>query len=312
MSFFKIKYINKTTSSFRKVIFSAGFFVVVLSLSGCGGSQPSGKRGAFEGRNVNNARQSTVTQNIEIDDLRDIAASDGNQTAQATGVKTIDGQFMDLKPNLLFEENIRDDDDRFDRLEYAVQDIRNEFDKMTPAINRLISIENDIKELHEQLSILVDSGGIVATPIQEKTDDPVVLSNGKTLNNVNLPVPERPKDPVKTPKKTYSKSVTSPQINIADHSGKTRVVFETPQKESYNLNFDSENQLITIETKASVQQSLLSKMSKRSKKIVDITHDTQSNTVAILTKNITSVSDGNYLAPTAGKNYHRYYFDLFH
>jgi len=64
------------------------------------------------------------------------------------------------KTNVLFSEPLSDEADRFDRVENAVQDIRDEFDKMSPSINRLISIESDIRELHDQLKILIDNGSL--------------------------------------------------------------------------------------------------------------------------------------------------------
>jgi hypothetical protein len=44
-----------------------------------------------------------------------------------------------------------DEADRLDRLENAVQELRNDFDTITPAITRLVAIEGDIQKLITQL-----------------------------------------------------------------------------------------------------------------------------------------------------------------
>ena len=55
----------------------------------------------------------------------------------------------------LFAANIRDTDERFDRLENAVTEIRREFNAVMPAIVRLVAIEEDIQELVQQLQLLL-------------------------------------------------------------------------------------------------------------------------------------------------------------
>lgn len=64
---------------------------------------------------------------------------------------------LGVKTNMLFTESMRDPDDRFERLENAVQEMRNDYDAMLPSVLRLVAIEKDINELVVQLDTLLKS-----------------------------------------------------------------------------------------------------------------------------------------------------------
>lgn len=142
------------------------FFVMLaaLILGGCATNDGKSSRGAFDGRDISNARKVEVKNNINIDDLRDVSEADSEtdsqQSVRSSGIKTTDGQLLGFKTKILFSESLSNEADRFDRLENAVQDIRDEFDKMSPSINRLVSIESDIRELHDQLKVLINNGSL--------------------------------------------------------------------------------------------------------------------------------------------------------
>lgn len=306
MPHYRIKKLHRIFKNEGKIFFLPLVILSVLLISGCSLLSDDSSDGAFSGRNASDARKVELKKSIGLDDLREIAESDSEQTANATGIKTTNGQFLDFKTDLLFEDRLRDKDDRLDRLENAVQDIHNDFSKMLPAINRLISIEGDIKELHKQLSILVDNGSLDEESKQAKP-------SSFKKENVKLPVPERPKS---TKKKAPSKAatVTSLKVNVGDHADKTRVVIKTPKKENFNVSFDKDNQLVTIESNISIPSSQLKIASRKSKKIMEGSPNLQStknNASVLLTKDIKSISKGAYIGPTDSKNYHRYYFDLF-
>lgn len=126
-----------------------------LALSACGESTPRGYAGS----------PSTSTS----DTLKPIAlppgAADRPALPGTTGMeKTADGLPV-LSPKgvntALFTGKVNDDN-RFVRLENAVQELRNDFDAMAPAIVRLVSIEKDIQNLIAQLDVL--TGGAVSAP----------------------------------------------------------------------------------------------------------------------------------------------------
>lgn len=59
----------------------------------------------------------------------------------------------------LFDESARSDEERFERLESAVQSLRDEIDTLSPSVQRLIAVQQDIQQLSSQLEILVRNEG---------------------------------------------------------------------------------------------------------------------------------------------------------
>jgi len=55
----------------------------------------------------------------------------------------------------MFAEKMKNSDDRFDRLENAVTDMRREFEAVKPAIVRLVAVEGDMQNLMSQLESLL-------------------------------------------------------------------------------------------------------------------------------------------------------------
>ena len=57
----------------------------------------------------------------------------------------------------LFTAPLKDENERFVRVETAVQDIRDEINGFAPAITRLVAVEKDIQDLVEQLDVLLQN-----------------------------------------------------------------------------------------------------------------------------------------------------------
>ncbi len=62
-----------------------------------------------------------------------------------------------LKTTRLFDEPLRNTGERVDRLENTVQQIKDDFDAVTPAVVRLVAIEKDIQGLIGQLETLMET-----------------------------------------------------------------------------------------------------------------------------------------------------------
>jgi hypothetical protein len=98
--------------------------------------------------------------------------TEGNFTVSAEPPQT-GGNTNGLQPprginaKRLFSESIRDEDKRFERLETAVQSIRDDFDTMAPSIRRLEAVEGDIQELVGQLETLLKNEGATPAPVEE-------------------------------------------------------------------------------------------------------------------------------------------------
>ena len=102
--------------------------------------------------------------------------------AQPTGPTPMD-TFRALAPpegmkfTPLFAVPVKDEAQRFARLEQSVQALRNDFDTVTPTLVRLAAVEKDIRDLVSQLRTLDDSGPIVeAVPVAPVAAAPVVAS----------------------------------------------------------------------------------------------------------------------------------------
>ncbi|MBN8520802.1 MAG: hypothetical protein J0L77_02735 [Alphaproteobacteria bacterium] len=129
-----------------------------------------------------NSSQKTPTVSSSDDTIAPLAAPPGAESRPpapgTTGTpKTSDG-LPALQPPLginnttLFKVPLNDPGERMQRLENAVQELRNDFDKMAPAIVRLVAVESDIQELIKQLQGVVGddglSSGMDAPPITEE------------------------------------------------------------------------------------------------------------------------------------------------
>lgn len=74
-----------------------------------------------------------------------------------------------VKVDELFTRKITDTDERFDRLENAVLDMRREFEAVKPAIVRLVAVEEDIQKLVEQLETMAKGEPVASAPVPAVT-----------------------------------------------------------------------------------------------------------------------------------------------
>jgi hypothetical protein len=130
----------------------------LLIISGCAPSASEGLQGVSA---RDGPREGKLTRNFLLEELREIAAETNEgeiKEPELSGIRAVNNDFKDVNTTpLLFAENLRDEDARFNRLEGAVQDIHSDLSEMKPSLKRLIAIEGDIKELHKQLSRMVAS-----------------------------------------------------------------------------------------------------------------------------------------------------------
>lgn len=117
-----------------------------LLLASCGQSVPAGYPGSSESSTQSGTLQ-PLTAPPNPENRPPVPGTTGQE-------KTADGlPALHVMGNntALFSERMRDETDRLDRLENAVQELRNDFDAMSPAIVRLVAIEGDIQNLIQQL-----------------------------------------------------------------------------------------------------------------------------------------------------------------
>lgn len=182
-----------------------------------------------------------------------------------------------LNTQRLFATAASNDDERMERLETAVQTLRDDFDKVSPAINRLIAIEQEIQTLVDQLQVLVegenpslDTSSIPPVSEQALTDTAItpdaasaasptidpppppsapmgLIPETQPISPPPAPAPMPPTPPVPAPAAAVMPAVSGEglrNVRIADHDAKTRIVLETSANIAYTADIDPEGILI--------------------------------------------------------------------
>lgn len=165
-----------------------------------------------------------------------------------------------INTNTLFNQNLRSDDARLDRLEQAVQAMRNDFDGVRPSIDRLISIEQDIQDLIGQLETLTVSEPAPAPAMAA----PQTLQAPQTTNNI-MPTAQK----VAAPK---TKAMATPpvtggvasvyNVRIGTHPGKTRMVLDVNTKTPFTADLDNGEKILVIDLPNANWTSAMSKTIK--------------------------------------------------
>ena len=160
----------------------------------------------------------------------------------------------------LFAENLSNSDQRFDRLENAVVDMRREFEAVKPAIVRLVAVEEDIQQMVEQLELLASqeqqarSAPIKREPLnQPQSLVPTDLTTPQTSGGVPQAMepktapakPMAPKEPMKQ-EMSYGGPIVK-NLRTGRHSDKIRLVLDMSSKTPYSVDLDASENLLVIE-----------------------------------------------------------------
>ena len=155
----------------------------------------------------------------------------------------VQDQYMTSRGNKnLFGQSIRSDDERLNRLERAVQDLRNDFDTVQPSIRRLMAIESDIQELIGELRDLSDQPtSVVRAPVPAPMIQAPRIQPAQKVQS--KPSSYRSKS---TPAYNGGK-VTIFDARSGEHPGKTRLVLDTNAKTSYNIDIDNNENIMVVD-----------------------------------------------------------------
>lgn len=246
---------------FKRFLQSSTGLLCVLLLSACGESTPRGYSGG--------------AVSSPSDTLKPIAAPPGAGESPplpgTTGIpKTPDGlpTLQALGNNTqLFSQKLSNENARLDRLENAVQEIRNDFDAMAPAITRLVAIEKDIQNLLVQLEVLtgkdpqpvepIDSAmldsdlpmteptGDIIPPVSPALDQPMLPSH--SAPEIIAAPPETPPAPQPSPAVPDVHSATVKDIRIGEHPDKIRIVLDLDGKPSFTADLDNNEKILIVE-----------------------------------------------------------------
>ena len=170
------------------------------------------------------------------------------ETERAAGV--ISGDITAPAPAIegkknLFGKSLRSEDERLDRLERAVQSLRNDFDTVEPSIRRLMAIESDIQDLTSELRRLAQ--------------DPVVMdamSNPTPMADKPQPSRAQPAKKAASKKSSYRKKSAPPvqggvasvfDVRTGEHPGKTRIVLDTNTNTNYSVDIDNNESIMIVD-----------------------------------------------------------------
>ncbi|MEM9469459.1 MAG: AMIN domain-containing protein [Pseudomonadota bacterium] len=216
---------------------------------------------------------------------------------------------MGLKTPSIFEEEISNNDARFDRLENVVSELHTEFKTLKPSINKLVSVENDLNDLMDQLDVLINE-----TPIQPRSFTPPKPMAAKAQAN-QKPVAITPEQEISKASTNVDRSkAILHNLRLADHKGKTRLVIETTQHLPYTANLDKSENLLTVSFDKGKASFNPASLSKKSKLVKTVTVDNQGNASLViieLTKPIALGLEGR-VKPNKDNSYHRIFIDLMH
>lgn len=167
-----------------------------------------------------------------------------------------------LKPEMLFAEKLKDEDARFQRLENAVVDMRQEFEAVKPAIVRLAAVEEDMQILLQQLESLVNTPSVAQMPpipVEETALPPeaATLSPQALIPSPNTTTTPQadPKPVVELPvveeaggkKPEIAAGPTVQNVRIGEHGDTTRLVLDMKAKASFTHDLDNKEHLLLVE-----------------------------------------------------------------
>ncbi|MFP4098962.1 MAG: hypothetical protein ACLFP8_00805 [Alphaproteobacteria bacterium] len=241
--------------------------------------------------------------------------------------------------NTLFAEKIRDTDERFDRVENAVVDIKKEFEAYKPAIVRLAAVESDIQNLIKELEVLLqetptpqpplDLAGGAGTEESTPPDEEANLDIGQLdpqpapPRDIEKPAPPPPapspiqptqRPPPAPPKVDYGDKTVASNFRVGEHETMVRIAFDTNKDTEFSVELDNDERLIIVELPQATWDSpteklfpgtaLLDRMS------VEPINGGNGSMVIISLKKDTKILQQKHLKPDDSAQYHRVYFDL--
>ncbi len=241
-----------------------------------------------------------------------------------------------INADTLFSENIKNSDDRFNRAENAIVDLRKEFDTYKPAIIRLAAVESDIQNLIKELEVLLQE-----TPANQHQNKPINLINSEPqlqvaqLDPQPKPPPEQeeiarileqhipppkaappPQRKTSPPKKSMPKydGIIAKNLRAGEHADKIRIVIDTNKRTDFNIDLDNEEKLIIIEMPNARWISNNDHIFKASKLLesysVEPINNGNGSMIVLSLKKGTTILREKRLSPDSSNPYQRIYFDL--
>ena len=265
--------IQRKRKSYKALLLSTSMCVAIL-LNGCNGSELTHVNGAFNKpwEEIASEKMSHETSHMKQNANDGISIEKANSGNPAPSVESAsltkqaynkvlqeEKRIIPVPPTPaphnastknIFGKNLRSDSDRLDRLERAVQNMRNDFNSVQPSIRRLMAIEGDIQSLISELEQLNADPSLAKSPARKTYSKP--KSNKPTIVQTH----RRPTATSKTSKKSSFVKKSAPamsgspdvyDIRIGEHPGKTRIVMDVNSKTSFNVDIDNNEHIMIID-----------------------------------------------------------------
>lgn len=217
----------------------------------------------------------------------------------------------------LFAQDITNSDQRFDRLENAVLDLRREFESFKPAIVRLVAVEADIQDLIEQLDILLQNepAPVAAAPTPLAPTPQIKVQDEPNVETTPPPAPKPAPAPAPSPQPKVDSlgAATVSALRVGQHSGKLRLVMDVNKKTAYNIDLDNQEHILIIELPeaqwSAENQKNFGSSPLLSSYTTESINDGNGTRVIMTLKKSTTLMKSEALPPN-GNPYYRIYADL--
>ena len=207
------------THSGNRLWFVFMLLFLSLTLSACSQSNTS--------RNQGNTRASAPV-------VTPVEASETQQPLETLKVLSAP---KGLNTKRLFAQPLNDPNQRFGRLEQETQKLRDDFDLVSPAITRLVAVEQDMRDLMAQLETLVQAENQPAPAAIPIRTQPVAQPQQQTQQNLVQPTPTPQQVLAANPPAQQVQSVnidsSVTDVRLGEHLDKTRIVIDIDARTRY-------------------------------------------------------------------------------
>lgn len=308
---------DSTKGLYRTICFALCLSFAIVNLAGC--SVPSFLDKSTEDSAQRAARPEKLKTTISAAEARTLARP--AQTSEGFSAQMSQQGalgFAGLKTSDLFTDKLSDSGARFERLEGAVQNIRDEIDRAAPSINRLIAIEGDIQDLISQLEVLLNEEPASGAPETQAASPKQATAKAATPQKA-APKPAAttaPKTSTKAPpKQPYTPYTGTPilqKIRMSDNGATTRIVLETRGKMDYSTALDNNEHLLTLFFETGNADEGISRTPLRSRliKAISPTPQTEGLILAVSLSADSQIVKQGIIAPSADNHNYRIYIDL--
>ncbi|MDB2683060.1 hypothetical protein N9Z27_02275 [Alphaproteobacteria bacterium] len=222
---------------------------------------------------------------------------------------------LGLNTDRLFAQPVENPDQRFLRLETAVQDIRDEITEVSPSINRLVAVEKDIQNLIGQLEVMLQEPP--PAPVQPA---PVFAPEPSVPEIVSEPQPAvAAAEPIALNNKVNNVPIQSLNefeglrlIRMADNGGKTRIVFESSYKMSATMDLDNAEKILMVDFSQGKTNVDVKNVKKSSKLVRDVSENKRGDgfTIVFSLNGTSAILGQGHIPPGSANSNYRFYIDL--